>query len=162
MTYYVVGHFHYVLSMGAIFSLIGGFYYWGPTMFGLNYNKVWAEIQFWLLFISVNVIFLPMHFLGLNGMPRRISQYPDAFTGWNFVSSIGSIISVISLIAGLKSILIQLENGENEIEELKVTPDFTESNLTRNVHVSDLELILSRPAQYHTFTELPILTNETH
>lgn len=159
-TYYVVGHFHYVLSMGAIFSLIGAFYYWGPTMFGLNYNKVWAEIQFWLLFIAVNVIFLPMHFLGLNGMPRRIPLYPDSFTGWNYVSSIGSIISIVSVIAGLKSIMVQLENGENEIEELKVTPDFTESNLNREVHVADLELILSRPAQYHTFTELPILTNK--
>ncbi|CAK7920006.1 cytochrome c oxidase subunit 1 (mitochondrion) [[Candida] anglica] len=159
-TYYVVGHFHYVLSMGAMFSLMGGFYYWGPTMFGLNYNKVWAEMQFWLLFMSVNMMFLPMHFLGTNGMPRRMPQYPDAFLGWNYMSSMGSAMSVISLMAGLKSILVQMENGENELEEIKVTPDFTESNLNREVHVSDLELMLSRPAQYHTFNELPILVNK--
>lgn len=93
-------------------------------------------------------------------MPRRIPQYPDAFTGWNYISSIGSMISVVSLFVGLKSVLVQIENGENELEEIKVTPDFTESNLNREVHVADLELILSRPAQYHTFTELPILTNK--
>lgn len=129
-------------------------------MFGLNYNKAWAEIQFWLLFISVNVIFLPMHFLGLNGLPRRYPHYPDAFLGWNYISSIGSAISVISVIAGLKSVLVQIENGENELEEIKVTPDFVESNLTRDTHLKDLELILSRPAQYHTFTELPVLTDK--
>lgn len=143
--------------MGALFSLVGGYYYWGPSMFGLRYNKVWAEIHFWLLFISVNIIFLPMHFLGLNGMPRRIPQYPDAFLGWNYVSSIGSAISLISVLVGLKSVQIQLENGTNEIEELHVTPDFVESNLTRSNRDSDLELILARPAEYHTFTELPVL-----
>lgn len=158
-TYYVVGHFHYVLSMGALFSLIGGYYYWGPAMFGLNYNKIWAEIHFWLLFISVNIIFLPMHFLGINGMPRRIPNYPDAFIGWNYVSSLGSIISVISVLVGLKSVLIQLENGENEDFDIQVTPDFLEANLTRTVRDSDLELILSRPAEYHTFSELPVLTH---
>nr|YP_008474998.1 cytochrome c oxidase subunit 1 [Clavispora lusitaniae]AGS44289.1 cytochrome c oxidase subunit 1 [Clavispora lusitaniae] len=161
-TYYVVGHFHYVLSMGALFSLVGGYYYWGPSMFGLKYNKVWAEIHFWLLFISVNIIFLPMHFLGLNGMPRRIPQYPDAFVGWNYISSIGSAISIISVLVGLRSVQIQLENGENEDLEIQVTPDFIESNLTRDVRDSDLELILTRPAEYHTFSELPVLTSPTN
>lgn len=131
-------------------------------MFGLRYNKIWAEIHFWLLFISVNVIFLPMHFLGLNGMPRRIPQYPDAFVGWNYISSIGSAISIISVIVGLKSVQIQLENGENENEEVQVTPDFIESNLTRDVRDSDLELILTRPAEYHTFSELPVLTSPSN
>lgn len=126
-------------------------------MFGLKYNRIWAEVHFWLLFISVNIIFLPMHFLGLNGMPRRIPQYPDAFIGWNYVSSIGSAISIISVIVGLKSVLIQLEDGENQELEVQVTPDFVESNLTRDIRDSDLELILSRPAEYHTFSELPIL-----
>lgn len=155
-------HFHYVLSMGALFSLVGGYYYWGPSMFGLKYNKVWAEIHFWLLFISVNIIFLPMHFLGLNGMPRRIPQYPDAFVGWNYISSIGSAISIISVIVGLRSVQIQLENGENEDLEVQVTPDFIESNLTRDVRDSDLELILTRPAEYHTFSELPVLTSPSN
>nr|QMS50777.1 Cox1 [Metschnikowia aberdeeniae] len=156
-TYYVVGHFHYVLSMGALFSLVGGYYYWGPAMFGLQYNKVWAEMHFWLLFISVNIIFLPMHFLGLNGMPRRIPLYPDAFAGWNYISSMGSAMSIMSVMVGLKSVQMQLENGENEEEEMQVTPDFLESNLTRNTRDSDLELILTRPAEYHTFSELPVL-----
>ena len=120
-------------------------------MFGLKYNKVLAEVHYWLLFVSVNIIFLPMHFLGLNGMPRRIPQYPDAFVGWNVVSSWGSIMSVISVLIGLYSVLVQLTNGENEREEIQVTPDYLESNNTRDVRDSDLELITSRPAQYHTF-----------
>lgn len=160
-TYYVVGHFHYVLSMGALFSLVGGYYYWGPSMFGLNYNRVWAEIHFWLLFISVNVIFLPMHFLGLNGMPRRIPQYPDAFFGWNYISSFGSVMSILSVIAALYSINIQLTNGQNEEEELQITPDYLEANLTRYQRAFGIELILDRPVNYHTFNELPILVDVT-
>nr|YP_008474834.1 cytochrome c oxidase subunit 1 [Candida saraburiensis]AGS44059.1 cytochrome c oxidase subunit 1 [Candida saraburiensis] len=156
-TYYVVGHFHYVLSMGALFSLIGGYYYWGPSMFGLNYNKVLGELHYWILFISVNLIFLPMHFLGLNGMPRRIPQYPDSFYGWNLISSWGSIMSVLSVVIGLYSVLVQLEQGETLREEIQVTPDYIEGNMTRNNRNSDLELILDRPAKYHTFAELPIL-----
>lgn len=147
--------------MGALFSVIGGYYYWGPSMFGLKYNRTWAEVHFWLLFISVNIIFLPMHFLGINGMPRRIPQYPDAFVGWNYVSSIGSAISLISVFVGLKSVLIQIENGENENAEHHVTPDFVESNLCRDTRDSDLELILTKPAEYHTFSELPVLTHKS-
>nr|YP_003204911.1 cytochrome c oxidase subunit 1 [Millerozyma farinosa]CAY39281.1 cytochrome c oxidase, subunit 1 [Millerozyma farinosa] len=150
-------HFHYVLSMGALFSLVGGYYYWGPAMFGLKYNRMWGEVHFWLLFMSVNMMFLPMHFLGLNGMPRRMPQYPDAFMGWNYVSSMGSAISMMSVMVGLKSVLMQLEDGENQDMEVQVTPDFVESNLTRDIRDSDLELILSRPAEYHTFSELPML-----
>lgn len=90
-------------------------------------------------------------------MPRRIPQYPDAFIGWNYISSFGSILSLISVLAGLKSVLIQLENGTELEKEVQVTPDFTESNLCRNTRDSDLELILTRPAEYHTFSELPIL-----
>lgn len=161
-TYFVVGHFHYVLSMGALFSLIGAYYYWGPSMFGLNYNRVLAEIHFWLLFISVNIIFLPMHFLGLNGMPRRIPQYPDAFVGWNLVSSWGSILSIISVVVALYSVQVQITNGLNEEEEVQTTPDFTESNLMRDQRSSDLELILDRPANFHTFNELPILLDRSN
>lgn len=93
-------------------------------------------------------------------MPRRIPQYPDAFIGWNLISSWGSVLSVISVIVGLYSVQIQLNNGENEIEELHVTPDFPESNLTRDQRSSDIELILDRPANFHTFSELPILLNK--
>lgn len=148
--------------MGALFSLVGGYYYWGPSMFGLNYNRVWAEVHFWLLFISVNIIFLPMHFLGLNGMPRRISQYPDAFYGWNYIASIGSAISIISVIVGLISVQKQLEEGEVLPFDTQVTPDYLESNNTRTVRDSDIELILTRPAEYHTFSELPVLTSPTN
>ncbi|MDG6100167.1 hypothetical protein EXU34_22155, partial [Alteromonas sp. ZYF713] len=83
--------------MGALFGLCGAYYYWSPKMFGLMYNETLASIQFWILFIGVNIVFGPQHFLGLNGMPRRIPDYPDAFVGWNFVSSIGSVISILSL-----------------------------------------------------------------
>ena len=86
---------YYVLSMGAIFSLFAGYYYWSPQILGLNYNEKLAQIQFWLIFIGANVIFFPMHFLGINGMPRRIPDYPDAFAGWNYVASIGSFIALL-------------------------------------------------------------------
>lgn len=96
-TYYVVAHFHYVLSMGAVFGVFAGFYYWIPKATGVLYELEKSVQHFWTFFLGVNVTFLPMHFLGLSGMPRRIPDYPDVFAYWNFVASVGSIISVISL-----------------------------------------------------------------
>ena len=97
-TYYVVGHFHYVLSMGAVFGIFAGFYYWIYKMTGCTYNEQLGQAMFWIMFAGVNITFFPMHFLGIAGMPRRIPDFPDEFAGWNSISSFGSMISVWSVL----------------------------------------------------------------
>ena len=97
-TYYIVGHFHYVLSMGATFSVIAGFYYWIGKMTGLRYNEFFGQVHFWVFFFGVNLTFFPMHFLGLAGMPRRIPDYPDAYAGLNLLCSMGSMVSFVSVL----------------------------------------------------------------
>ncbi len=96
-TYYVVGHFHYVLSMGVVFGLFSAFYYWIEYLTGLKFSDILAKIHFWLTFIGVNITFFPMHFLGIAGMPRRIPDYPDIYWAWNYVSSIGSLITTFGI-----------------------------------------------------------------
>ena len=97
-TYFVVAHFHYVLSMGAVFAIFAGFYFWIPKIIGLNYSECLAQVHFYTFFWGVNLTFFPMHFLGIAGMPRRIPDYPDCFFCWNFVASTGSYLSVFSTI----------------------------------------------------------------
>lgn len=111
-TYYVVGHFHYVLSMGAVFGIFAGFYFWIGKISGLQYPEVLGQIHFWIFFVGVNLTFFPMHFLGLAGMPRRIPDYPDAFTGWNVVASFGSYLSAFSALLFFYIVYETLVHGE--------------------------------------------------
>nr|QYC61944.1 cytochrome c oxidase subunit 1 [Guinardia striata] len=111
-TYYVVAHFHYVLSMGAVFSILGGVYYWFDKITGVNYSEILGQIHFWIFFVGVNVTFFPMHFLGIAGMPRRIPDYPDAYLMFNRIASYGSYISAFSAIFFFYVVLVSLTEGE--------------------------------------------------
>lgn len=112
-TYYVVAHFHYVLSIGAVFAIFGGWYYWFRIITGHDYNEFWGKFHFWTFFVGVNLTFFPIHFLGLAGIPRRIPDYPEAFAEWNLVSSIGSFITICSFIWFLIQIGFDL-NGRSD------------------------------------------------
>ena len=157
-TYYVVAHFHYVLSMGAVFALFSGWYFWVPKILGLNYNLLLAKVQFWILFIGVNLTFFPQHFLGLQGMPRRIGDYPDAFAGWNLISSFGSIVSLVA--AWLFLYIVYLQLIDNKISSrnpwlaLPFFFDILQGSLNRNA--SSLEWALSSPPKPHAFVSLPL------
>ncbi|MBS3849371.1 cytochrome c oxidase subunit I [Devosia sp. J2-20] len=142
-TYYVVAHFHYVLSLGAVFSIFAGWYYWYPKMFGYMYNETLAAAHFWTMFVGVNLIFFPQHFLGLAGMPRRYIDYPDAFGFFNRISSFGYYITFVAMIiffyatweAGRK----KRPAGDNPW----------------GVGATTLEWTLSSPPPFHQFTTLP-------
>ncbi len=157
-TYYVVAHFHYVLSMGAVFALFSAWYFWIPKILGLDYNELLGKVHFWILFIGVNLTFFPQHFLGLQGMPRRISDYPDAFAGWNLISSYGSIISVVATWLFLKLLYDQLVEGKSMLRYPWATPqfftDFLQHYLSRAY--TSLEWALNNPPKPHAFTSLPL------
>jgi len=115
-TYYVVAHFHYVLSMGAVFAIFAGWYYWIGKMTGFKYPEKLGKIHFWMFFVGVNLTFFPMHFLGLAGMPRRIPDYPDAFAGWNAIASLGSYLSALSAILFFYIVYETLTKGQKSVK----------------------------------------------
>ena len=157
-TYYVVAHFHYVLSMGAVFALFSAWYFWIPKILGLDYNILLGKVHFWILFIGVNLTFFPQHFLGLQGMPRRISDYPDAFAGWNLVSSFGSIVSVVSTFLFLYILYIQLVEGKVVGRYPWSVPQFYTDTLQALLNRSypSLEWALNSPPKPHAFVSLPL------
>jgi cytochrome c oxidase subunit 1 len=144
-TYYVVAHFHYVLSLGAVFTIFAGWYYWFPKITGYTYEEWLGKLHFWVTFIGVNLVFFPQHFLGLAGMPRRYVDYPDAFAGWNFVSSIGSYISGV----GVLIFLIGMARA------------FARKQLAGNnpwgPGATTLEWTLSSPPPFHQYEVLPLI-----
>jgi cytochrome c oxidase subunit I len=142
-TYYVVAHFHYVLSLGSVFAIFAGFYYWIGKMSGHQYPEFWGKAHFWVTFVGVNCTFFPMHFLGLAGMPRRYPDYPDAFAGWNFVSSIGSYLSGCGLVIFLYVVYRTFKSKAH------VADNYWGEGATT------LEWSLSSPPPLHTFAELP-------
>ena len=142
-TYYVVAHFHYVLSMGAMFGIFAGIYYWFGKMSGRKYNEFLGKLHFWLFFIGVNVTFFPQHFLGLAGMPRRIPDYPDAYAGWNLVSTYGSYISFAATLIFLFAIVYALLYGKKEVAN------------PWGEGADTLEWTLSSPPPFHQFETLP-------
>ena len=144
-TYYVVAHFHYVLSIGAVFAIIAGFIHWYTLFLGLSINNNWLKSQFSIIFLGVNLTFFPQHFLGLAGIPRRYSDYPDSYTSWNVISTIGSTISLISIIFFVFIIW-------ERIASLKL------SSFSFNLN-SSIEWLQKTPPIEHSYAELPILTN---
>jgi heme/copper-type cytochrome/quinol oxidase subunit 1 len=160
-TYYVVAHFHYVLSMGAVFGLFSGWYFWSTKILGLSYDTILSKLHFWVFFIGVNLTFFPQHFLGLQGMPRRISDYPDAFAGWNYVSSIGSMLSLAGTILFMYILYIQLEKGNIIYRYIRELSKFYIDKLRNllNRSYTSIEWCLDSPPKPHPFQNLPLQQN---
>jgi cytochrome c oxidase subunit 1 len=149
-TYYVVAHFHYVLSLGAVFSIFGGFYYWFGKMSGRQYPEWAGKVHFWLSFIGANLTFFPQHFLGLAGMPRRYPDYPDAFAGWNQVSTIGAYLGALGAIWFVGVVIYTLTSGR------RVGENYWGAGATT------LEWTLPSPPAFHSYEELPVIKGSGH
>jgi cytochrome c oxidase subunit 1 len=143
--YFLIAHFHYVLSMGAAFGIFAGFYFWIGKMAGHPYPEFWGKVHFWTFFIGVNLTFFPQHFLGLAGMPRRYPDYPDAFAGWNFVSSVGSLISGASTIVFFYILYAVFTS------KVKLADNYWGEGATT------LEWAVPSPAPHHTFEDVPVI-----
>jgi cytochrome c oxidase subunit I len=144
-TYYVVAHFHYVLSLGAVFTIFAGWYYWFPKMTGYMYSETIGKLHFWLTFIGVNIVFFPQHFLGLAGMPRRIADYPDAFADWNLISSFGSYLSGIGTLVFFFGVAQAFMRKERAADN------------PWGAGATTLEWALPSPPPFHQYNELPLI-----
>lgn len=149
-TYYVIAHFHYVLSLGAVFGIFAAWYYWFPKMFGYVVPDWIGKLHFWLAFIGANVLFFPMHFLGLAGMPRHYVDYPDAYHGWHLVASMGSYIFAFSLLVFFYGVWVAYSRKERAADN-----PWGEGATT-------LEWTLSSPPPFHQFEKLPRITTSGH
>jgi cytochrome c oxidase subunit 1 len=149
-TYFVVAHFHYTMSLGAVFGVFAGFYYWFPKMTGYLYNETLSKLHFIVFFIGINLTFFPQHFLGLAGMPRRYIDYPDAFALWNYISSVGAFIGALSMLiffyAVIEAFLRKREAGANPWGPGATT----------------LEWTLPSPPPFHQFEVLPRISGPGH
>jgi len=144
-TYYVVAHFHYVLSLGAVFAIFGAWYFWFPKITGYMYSETVGKLHFWVTFIGVNLVFFPQHFLGLAGMPRRYIDYPDAFAGWNYVSSLGSYISGFGVLIFLYGLISAYARQEQAADN------------PWGAGATTLEWTLPSPPPFHQFNTLPVI-----
>jgi heme/copper-type cytochrome/quinol oxidase subunit 1 len=160
-TYYVVGHFHYVLSMGAVFSIFAGFYFWFAKVTGCQYDEQKGQIHFYMFFIGVNLTFFPMHFLGLAGMPRRIFDYPDAFAPWNMVSSLGSYLSALSALYFMYIIYDALTAENTRVYKPNPWGSMADNKSAKHpagfTSEFTLEWVVPTPPQFHTFNQLPVI-----
>jgi len=149
-TYYVVAHFHYVLSLGAVFAIFAGWYYWFPKMTGYEYSEFLGKLHFWLTFIGANVLFFPQHFLGIAGMPRRYADYPEAFAGWNYWSSIGAYVTTLGTIVFIFAMILAFARAKRTVSN------------PWGAGATTLEWTLPSPPAFHSYERLPRIAATEH